>query len=511
MAELGDLRLNWPIRNDGLRGPSDRQTKFFASGKLEQLFGGSKRGGKTVGGSAKAIYLSYLFPGNRGFMLRNAFTDLRESTLTTFFNLCPPELIKRHHETNHWIDLYSVNPDKPSRIIYGGLGEESEFSQKAKDKAKAKESGWFWIDEPNEVNFEAFRMMISQLCWVLPDGTRPPYMALLTSNPEPGWVHGRYIDESSDDYIMGDADVDAEFIPSLPSDNPGLPPNWEKTLRDTMDEDWVKRYLDGSWEIHEGMVFGELSERIHNLDNYLDPTDGVKWSAFIQRLNHFASLDHASTGISAYERVGMNHAEDMFCIGEYYEDDDTINNHAKAIASLDAQYPKLQYRLIDPSTESKTLQKADELYSVQEAYTNPRNIYGDYPSIATISAARANIKVGLDFLKQLVHFNPMHKHPFTGLMGSPRLFISKSRCPSLWKEMHGIKKVLDKNGVIKYVGRDHAIDNVRYIAMSRPAAPQQREKDIAALPTQDQLAVKSHDKWAKTWGKQNTNNWFTRK
>ncbi len=464
-----------------------------------------------MAGCAKSIYLSYLFPGNRGFILRNAFTDLRESTLTTFFQLCPGELVINHNKTEHHIDLRTVDPDKPSRIVYAGLGEESELSPKAKEKAKAKESGWFWIDEPSEVSFDAYRMMLSQLCWFLPDGTRPPYMALLTSNPEPGWVYDRYIDDSSDSYIMGKDGVDAEFIPSLPRDNPGLPPNWESDLRATMEEEWVKRYLDGSWEIHEGKVFAEFSEKFHNLDNYITPADGARWAEWLASLNHFGGLDHASTGITAYERPAVDAVENFFVLDEHYEADKTIDHHAMKIAALDAIYPKLQYRLIDPSTESKTLQQKGEMYSVQDAYLNAKGIYGNYPSIPTIAPARMSISVGIDYLKQLIHCNPMHKHPFTGLMGAPRFFISKSRCPGLWKEMHGLKKVYDAAGRIQYVGRDHGIDGVRYVAMSRPAAPKQKEMDIAALPSHEQFAVRSHEKWAKKWGKTGNNNYFAKR
>lgn len=508
MPEASDLRLNWPPRNDGTRGPSERQAEFLQCGAHEQLYGGSKRGGKTVAGCAKGIYLSFLIPGNRGFILRNAFTDLRESTLTTFFQLCPPELIIDHNKTEHHILLKSVDPDKPSMIVYAGMGEQSEFSPKAKEKAKSKESGWFWIDEPSEVNFDAFRMMLAQLCWFLPNGQRPPYMALLTSNPEPGWVYDRYIDENADAYIMGKDEVDAEFIPSLPSDNPGLPPSWEKDMRATMDADWVKRYLDGSWEIHEGMVFTELSEVVHNLDRYLPPGDPEAWAKFHFGMTHVGALDHASTGITAYLRVGIDSGENMFALEEYYKDDGMISEHAQAIAALDSRYGQPKYRLIDPSTEGKTLQNSREMFSVQEAYINAGGRYGDYPSIPTVAAHRANISVGIDLLKQYLHFNLLHRNPFTQQLGSPRLFISKSRCPMLWKEMHGLKKELRANGSIDFVGRDHAVDDLRYIAMSRPGAPVQKEKDLAQLPTQDAFAIRSHDKWAGKWGPKPGNRWY---
>lgn len=498
-GELTDLRLNWPPRTDGgLRGPSDRQEEFFRSAAKEQLYGGSKRGGKTVAGCAKAIYLSFLFPGNRGMIARNAFTDLRDSTLVTFFALCPGELLADHNKSSHTITLRTRDPKVNSTIIYRGLGEDSLDTQRAKEKAKAIETGWFWIDEPSEVSFEAYRMMLSQLCWFLPDGTRPPYMALLTSNPEPGWVKDRFIDAEGKDYILGHAD--AEFIPSLPRDNPGLPPDWETDLRDTMDEDWIRRYLDGSWDIHEGMVFRELDERIHNLDRFL-AGDAANWSNFITGFRHLAALDHASTGITAYVRIAVDQDENAFALEEYYQENRRIDEHAAAVKAMDARYPALEYRLIDPSTQAKTLQNGRDMWSVQDAYLRE--------GIPTTAAHRANISVGLDLIKQYLHRNPMHRHPITLEMGSPRLFISKSRCPMLWREMVNLKKELKADGTIVFVGADHALDDLRYVLMSRPRPAEQKKIDQAKLPALEQLALRSHEKWARKWDNQGkSNRWF---
>jgi PBSX family phage terminase large subunit len=501
MAESREIRLNWPPRNDGDRGPSDRQAEFLRCGAREQLYGGSKRGGKTVAGCAKAIYLSCMFPGNRGLIARQAFTDLRDSTLVTFFQLCPPELIIGHQKQEHRITLRTAEPKYPSTIIYRGLGEDTEggvSAQKAKEKAKAIETGWYWVDEPSEVAFDAYRMMLSQLCWFLPNGKRPPYMALLTSNPEPGWVKDRFIDTDHPDYIIGRSD--ARFIPSLPHDNPGLPINWETDLRSTMDADWVRRYLDGSWDIHEGMVFTGLDERIHNLDNYIDPHNEDLWQQFHVDLKPMAALDHATTGITAYLRSGIDVDENCFALEEYYQEDKRIDEHAIAIKALDEKYINPLYRLIDPSTEAKTLQNKTEMFSVQDAYRRE--------GIKTISAHRANISVGIDLIKQYLHINPLHTNPFTLQRGAPRLYISKRRCQNLWREMVNLKKEIKPDGSIEFVGRDHALDDLRYILMSRPGAQVQKKKDIAKLPTLDQVAHRSMDKFFSKFGQTKSDRWF---
>jgi hypothetical protein len=492
--ESRGVRLNWPPR-DGtdLRGPSERQAEFLRCQAKEQLYGGSKRGGKTIAGCAKAINLSYFFPGNRGFILRQAYTDLRESTLTTFFKILPPEFLISHNKTDHHIWLKTRDGGPPSQIVYAGLGEESELTPRAKEKAKSKDSGWFWIDEPSEVSFEAYRMMLAQLCWYLPDGSRPAYMALLTSNPEPGWVKDRFIDSSSEGYIIGKGD--AAFIPSLPRDNPGLPAGWESDLRDTMDPLWVTRYLDGSWELHEGMVFGELQDELHNLDRYMRTDMGSTYSEWLKGLRHLASLDHATTGITAYLRMAVDQGENLYALAEYYQEDRRISEHAAAIKGIDAHLPGLAYRLIDPSTEARTLQNKEEMYSVLDAYRRE--------GVMCQPARRAEIRIGIDLIKELLHSNPLHGHPFREVLGAPRLFISRSGCPNLWKEMQALKQEPKLDGTIDYVGRDHAVDDLRYGAMSRPKAADARKLDVALLPSQIQHKIRVEDSFFKNFGRQN--------
>jgi PBSX family phage terminase large subunit len=502
-AMLQAVDLRWPARNDGIVGPSAKQLQFINCSAKEQLGGGAKRGGKGIVGSAKAILLSVLFPGNRGLIGRQAFTDLRDSTMVSFFQMCPPELILDHNKTEHRLILRTRDPKRPSEIIYRGIGEDSTLSKKAKDKQKSIELGWLWLDEASECSFDAYRQLLAQLCWRLPDGRRPPYMAMLTSNPEPGWVKDRFVDASSQDYVIDPTDpAKAAFIQFLPRDNPGLPPGWEDELRKSMDPDWVRRYLDGSWDIHEGMVFTELSEEVHDLDRYIDPKNGELWTKFHWQMRHISSLDYASTGIMAYVMTGIDSSENCFGLESIYEKDKLISEYAKMIKLLDSRYGSIDYRLVDPSTENKTLQNREEMISVQDAY--------DREGINLQSAIRSEIRVGIDLIKQYLHFNPLHINPFTQKLGSPRLWISKSRNPAGWKEMVGLKTEVKPNGTIVYKGADHWIDNLRYILMSRPAAAELKRMDIQKLPTHDQIAVKSMDRFFENWGREDSGegSWF---
>lgn len=472
--------------------PTDVQQIFLDACEEEQLYGGAKRGGKTFAGSLKVFLLSYFHPGNRGMIARKNLTDLKDSTLVTLLTVIPPEYILDHNRSDRLITIRTIDPKVPSYIIYRGLGEPGEV-----EKAKGVDLGWLWVDEPSEIDEGHYTMLKSQLNWqlprstVFPNGGRPPYMAMLTSNPEPGWVKERF--------IVNGVPEGAVFIPALPRDNPHLPPGWENKLRSSnLDPMWVKKYLDGSWDAGTGQVFTELDPRVHDLDLY---TKGKPYD--IRGHKAVGSLDHASTGWTAFLPVVINSSEDYLCTEEYYHKNRLISEHAADIISLKVRMEKalgqpFDYLLADPSTEAKTLQGRDEMFSVADAYYRE--------GLPLQMAFRASILVGINLIKELLRVDPLHRNPFTGELGSPRLFISRKGCPNLWKEMIELRKEIQPAGGVKFVGRDHLIDDLRYIAMSRPTPAEVKEDNVAKLPPQDAFVVRAHDNFVKRFGRKHANN-----
>ncbi len=448
---------------------SSRQKEWIEPYAREKLFGGAKRGGKSVALAAHIALLCLRYPGNRGLLARKNMTDLLDSTLDEFFRTVPSELYE-HKRGERKIVFHNG-----SECLYRGLGEEGEF-----EKAKSVTVGFLAFDEPSEIPFGAFSQLNAQLTHTLPDGSRPPYMTLLACNPEPGWVKSRYVDSLQPGHL---------YVQALPRENPGLPPNWEQELRASMDEDWVRRYLDGSWDVFEGQIFTELTDSLHNLDRYTEGWGQNDYAHWLEGLRKIGSIDHATTGITAYEQVGVDVDENMFSIDEYYRSNRLISEHALDMKDMMRKYSPQEYTLIDPSTAAKTQQGPHELYSFLDEYR--RN------GILAKPAHRASIEVGINLLKEFLHVNPLRRHPFTGKLGSPRYFISRSRCPNLWKELTELRKELLPAGGLRYLGSDHAIDNVRYIAMSRPSPASQKEADISRLPTSQQMAVRTHAKWSK--------------
>jgi phage terminase large subunit len=260
------------------------------------------------------------------------------------------------------------------------------------------------------------------------------------------------------------------------------------------------QHLLGRWDYFEGQVFPELSTAHHDLDRYLDTSNDDSVEAFVDPQRKISSHDHASTGITAHVMCAINSSEDAFAFDEYYRKDRLISEHAADIKAMHGKYGALDYTLVDPSTEAKTLQNKDEMMSVQDAYYRC--------GLSMMSANRSSIQVGIDLIKEYLKINPLHRNPFTQELGSPRIFISRRRCSNLWREMSELQ-ITNDNGKVKYIGSDHALDNLRYMLMSRPNAAEVKKIDVRTLPAMTRLMVSDMEKKFANWGEDlASGSWF---
>ena len=210
--------------------PTPRQTKAHQAVETNILYGGAVGGGKSVWLCNESIQLCLDYPGNIGYLARHELASFKRTTLLTLEEFLPASIVKRHNKSDQEITL--VNG---SKILYGGLGDD----QNAIERLKSMNLGFFGIDQAEETTESHFFMLSSRLRLGIRDIR---YKALLTANPEPGWVRDRWIDNQNDDHV---------FIPALPSDNPHLPVDYETKLRVLYQNspDLIKAWLEGDWDV----------------------------------------------------------------------------------------------------------------------------------------------------------------------------------------------------------------------------------------------------------------------
>ncbi len=209
-----------------------KQAEFHSSPEMYKLYGGAMGGGKTWALCAEGVALSHDYPGNRGYVCRHTLKSFKKTTFLVLDRMLQDAgVIEKHHQTENYYLLRNG-----SIIFYGGLGDDL----RAIEKLKSMELGWFAIDEASETTEKFFFMLSSRLRLKL-IGIR--YFGLLGSNPDPGWLKHRFIDQKLSDHI---------FIPALPKDNPDLPPDYIKRLEDIFPPEWQQRFLEGDWTAFEG-------------------------------------------------------------------------------------------------------------------------------------------------------------------------------------------------------------------------------------------------------------------
>ena len=228
---------------------SDKQTEAWHlledDETTEVLYGGAAGGGKSYLGCVWHIYRRTAYPESRGLIGRAKLSNLKESTLVTFFKVAKlmgyiPGVHFSYNGQTHKITwrngsetilkdlfLYPSDPD------FTSLGS-TEFTDA-------------FIDEGTEITSKAFEIVNSRLRWNMDKYNLIP-KTLITCNPAPGWVKERYITDNNNQPIA--LKPYQKFVQSLVDDNPDESfVRLYKTQLERLTDEYDKlRLLYGDWD-----------------------------------------------------------------------------------------------------------------------------------------------------------------------------------------------------------------------------------------------------------------------
>ena len=146
------------------------------------------------------------------------------------------------------------------------------------------------------------------------------------------------------------------------------------------------------------------------------------------------------TNTRTYVAEGLA-SHNCFVYDEYYSPG-VVSVHANAILQKTGK-DEISYWLIDPSTTTKTKVKDGMAWSTLEEFED----YGIYAS-----PANNEVLAGINRVKEFLKIDDKRKHPQTGIMGAPRLFVF-SNCINLIGEFPGYQwrrmKQLDERSALK--------------------------------------------------------------
>jgi hypothetical protein len=217
----------------------------------EIFYGGAAGGGKSFFGCLWHIIRRVTYPETRGLIGRSKLSNLKESTLITFFKVCGmlgyiSGVDYKYNAQDHVINwsngsktilkdlfLYPSDPD------FNSLGS-TEYTD-------------VFIDEAPEITLKAFEILNSRIRWMLPDYNLIPKI-LVTGNPSPGWVKERFVKSVTG--VPVELKPYQKIVQALVTDNPDLDfVELYKVQLGKLTNDYDRqRLLHGDWDVEQSVL-----------------------------------------------------------------------------------------------------------------------------------------------------------------------------------------------------------------------------------------------------------------
>lgn len=221
------------VKLDTSKIPAQRE--FMQAIERELLYSGAFGAGKSRIGCEKGLFLSEKYPGNRGLVIRKTYTDLRDTTMDTWFRyVCPQEHILNYNKQEHHLILKNG-----SEVLFHGMENYT--------KVGSLEVGWVFIDELIEFTEEEYLMLLGRLR----HPTVPFHQIFGATNPgDPRhWAYKRfYLDTTLQRTGV------TKVIESNTSQNVFNPKSYIDSLN-TFKGRYKERFVEGKWVSFEGVVY----------------------------------------------------------------------------------------------------------------------------------------------------------------------------------------------------------------------------------------------------------------
>jgi len=281
-----------------------------------------------------------------------------------------------------------------------------------------------------------------------------PRVGMVLANPNGhDWIWRRNV------FLKGGgAYKDHGMVHATTYDNPNLPADYLESLSH-MPESWVKRFVEGSFDVFSGQIWPEFDPDVHTIRPFPIPDH---WDIV-------EGIDHGRRNPTAVLWAAFDDLGNCFIVDEHYEAGKLVGHHARAIHEKRAFYKLPIYTVIDASASHEDPNTGRSV--IDE--------YWDY-GIVTIPSDR-HVPARINRVAEWLMLNKEWANPVTGNTredGWPKLYIFRN-CINLiehvqqyqWKKKPPMKEEDAKEQPLEK--DDHDVDALGYILMTRPhpAAP----------------------------------------
>lgn len=502
---------------------SPAQHAAFTYGPYPQCASGGWGSGKTYEGCLKALYLSDLYPRNRGVIARSVAKELRATTMATFFKICRASAYDPRYGGRR--------NDQEGYVKLAGSGSEILFlhfeDPDVQGIIRGLEINWFLIDQAEEdpEHMETiFDMLLGRLSrWDVAEVPQrvldahggpwpfenprtkkpmPPPYAMLACNPdtELHWIYRRFHPESpdhrlkhlpalgEDDQPTGELlsyqDLGYKLFEIHTGENQFLPASNKQALL-AHDDAFVQRNYFGKWGSSEGAIHRIGPESI--IEGDVELLDYFRHACTLHRF-----LDHGDTSPTCCLWLAVDKDGNLFWYREYYQPNALISTHRANITAL-SENERYELNQADPSIFFKEMQKHGGRWSVADEYSDCR----EHPRTTALfwSAADNNELGTRNRINEYLRVDPERIHPVTKQRGSPRMFFVKANerypqgCFHVISQTRSQRRVKLGTELGKGVYSDerdedvtdHAYDPLRYGVASR--SPRAKVEQPASDPS----------------------------
>jgi len=149
------------------------QVAFWTDPSRVRGYIGGVGSGKTFAGAVEVIRQP---ARTTGIVLAPTYPMLRDASQRSFFDICPPQLIKDHNKAENKTELYNG-----STILWRTADNP--------DRLRGPNLSWAWIDEAAFIDEDAFKVTLSRL------RVAPANLWVTTTPNGQNWLYRRFVQE----------------------------------------------------------------------------------------------------------------------------------------------------------------------------------------------------------------------------------------------------------------------------------------------------------------------------
>lgn len=383
---------------------SKNQKDFLLDIRKYSCYSGGFGSGKTTICCLKGLIISSLMPKNLGAVFRQTYPDLRESTREVFLSITPGDWIKYWREAENALTL------KNGSVIL--------FRHFENNKVKVGANlGWFFLDQAEEADKSIFLALQGRLRRQV-----PRQYGMMAMNPNgKDWQYKMFFDNPKPSY--------SGYQSSAYDNEHNLPPDYISDLEANYPDDWIDRFVKGSWTTMSGLIFHEFDQVRHMVDPFRIPPHWIKARGMDWGVDAPATAIHVTLEPPPHSR--------RFVFMEYGEREQTPDQHARTILRESRPFNPYKATILDSSAFNRE---------------------GDLKSVAD-KFKQAGLMVWPG--TRDIHARILHQK---WLLKTNRLFFFKGKTRMTIEEMESWKWGARRSGKeIPARGNDHYLDGLGYI------------------------------------------------